>query len=53
MRPKRSVVGGNEPFICVDDGDECANLAEENAVDDKEVFLFADDSVSHDVEDGR
>ena len=52
MRSKRPVVGSNEPVICVEDGDECANLAEENAVDDKEVFLFADDSVNHDIEDG-
>ena len=46
------VPGGNEPIVCLKDGDHYTDLSQGDTLQEKKALSFLDHSVNHDVEDG-
>ena len=50
---KFEIAGGDEPVIHVEDGNECADFAKGNVVDNEEALPLADDGVDNEMKDCR
>ena len=50
---KFEIADGDEPVTRVEDGNECADFAKGDAVDDEEALPLVDDGVDNETEDCR